>query len=435
MDPVVIAILGTVLLFVLILLHVPIGVAMALAGVAGFAMLAGFSPAVAIPGIEAVTAFESLDLAIIPLFLLMGSLASVSGLSSDLYRVANAFFGHRRGGLAVATVGGSGAFGAVCGSSIATVATMTRVALPQMLERGYRPAFAAGSIAAGGTLGIVIPPSLILVIYAILAEQFVLAVFFAALIPGIIAALFQIAAAGVYARMRPDAAPAQPRSSWAQRWVALKKAWAVVALGLIVTVGIYGGLVTVTEAAALGAFSAFVLTVARGRLNREVLKEVARDTAMNTGMIYIVIVGAFTFSYFIALSGLPQVLVEGIGAMNVPPLVIILVLYLMYLLLGSIFESVAAMVITLPFVLPIVTFLGFDPIWWGVMLVMVSAIGMITPPIGMNVFVIHGMVPQLALTTIFRGVTPFFIADLLRVLLLTLLPVLTLWLPGKMGLL
>jgi C4-dicarboxylate transporter, DctM subunit len=435
MDPILIAVLGTILLFVLIVLHVPIGVAMALVGIAGFAMLAGFSPAVVIPGIEAATAFESLDLAIIPLFLLMGSFASVSGLSSDLYGAANAFFGHRRGGLAVATVGGSGAFGAVCGSSIATVATMTRVALPQMLERGYRPSFAAGSIAAGGTLGTVIPPSLILVIYAILTEQFVLAMFFAALVPGVLAALFQIGAAGVYARLQPDAAPAQPRMGWPERWRAVKQAWAVIALGLIVTVGIYGGLVTVTEAAALGAFSAFALTWLRGRLSWSVLAEVARDTAINTGMIFVVIIGAFTFSYFIALSGLPQTLVAMIGALDVPPLAVIFVLYLMYLVLGSVFESVAAMVITLPFVLPVVVFLGFDPVWWGVMLVMVSAIGMITPPIGMNVFVIHGMVPNISLPTIFRGVTPFFIADLLRVILLTLVPALTLWLPGRMGLL
>lgn len=435
MDPILIAVLGIVLLFVLILLHVPIGVAMALTGVAGFAMLAGFGPGMAIPGIEAVTAFEGLDLAIIPLFLLMGSLAAVSGLSSELFGLVNAIFGHRRGGLAVATIGGSGAFGAVCGSSIATVATMTRVALPQMLERGYKPSFAAGSIAAGGTLGIVIPPSLILVIYAVLTEQFILAVFAAAVVPGILAAIFQVGAAFAYAKLNPDAAPAQPKLTWKERLLAVRDAWAVILLGLLVTVGIYGGLVTVTEAAALGAAAAFVLTVARGRLTRETLAQVAKETAINSGMIYIVIVGAFTFSYFLALSGLPQVLVGMISDLNVPPLVIIFALYLMYLVLGAVFESVAAMVITLPFVLPIVTALGFDPVWWGIVLVMISAMGMITPPIGMNVFVIHGMAPHVPLATIFRGVMPFFIADLLRIVVLTLVPALALWLPGRMGLL
>jgi C4-dicarboxylate transporter, DctM subunit len=435
MDPIVIAVLGIVLLFVLIALHVPIGVAMGFAGIAGFAMLAGLGPAVAIPGIEAVATFESMDLAIIPLFLLMGSLAAVSGLSSDLYGLANAFFGHRRGGLAAATVGGSGAFGAVCGSSIATVATMTRVALPQMLQRGYRPSFAAGSIAAGGTLGTVIPPSLILVIYAVLAEQFVLAMFAAAVVPGIIAALFQIGAAGIYARLYPDAAPAQERLPWPARWRAVKQAWAVIVLGLIVTVGIYGGLVTVTEAAALGASAAFVLTWARGQLTRAHMEQVARDTAINTGMIYMIIIGAFTFSYFLALSGLPQVLIEKTAALDVHPLLIILALYALYLVLGAVFDSVSAMVITLPFVLPIVAALGYDPVWWGIVLVMISAIGMITPPIGMNVFVIHGMAPHVSLASIFRGIMPFFIADVLRVLLLTLIPALVLWLPGWMGLL
>jgi len=435
MDPILIAVLGIALLFVLIALHVPIGVAMGLAGVTGFAMLARLEPALAIPGIEAVTAFESLDLAIIPLFLLMGSLAAVSGLSADLYGLANGFLGHRRGGLAIATVGGSGAFGAVCGSSIATVATMSRVALPQMLERGYRPSIAAGSVAAGGTLGIVIPPSLILVIYAILADQFVLAIFAAAAIPGIIAAIFQIGAVAVYARLYPEAVPARSRMPWAERWQAVKQAWAVILLGLVVTVGIYGGIVTVTEAAALGAAAAFVLTLARGRLSRMVMAQVARETAINSGMIYVIIIGAFAFSYFLTLSGLPEVLVTGIGGFDVPPLVIILSLYAMYLLLGAVFESVAALVITLPFVLPIITFLGYDPVWWGIMLVMISGLGMITPPIGMNVFIIHGMNPQIPLGQIFRGTAPFFIADLLRILLLTLLPGLVLWLPEIMGLL
>lgn len=435
MDPILVAVLGIVLLFVLIALHVPIGVAMGLAGVTGFAMLAGIDPAIAIPGIEAVTAFESLDLAIIPLFLLMGSLAAVSGLSADLYGLANAFLGHRRGGLAYATVGGSGAFGAVCGSSIATVATMSRVALPQMLERGYRPSIAAGSVAAGGTLGIVIPPSLILVIYAILADQFVLAIFAAAAVPGILAALFQLGAVAVYARLYPEAVPARSRVPWAERWQTVKQAWAVILLGLVVTVGIYGGIVTVTEAAALGAAAAFVLTLARGRLSRTVMAQVARETAINSGMIYVIIIGAFAFSYFLTLSGLPEVLVTGIGGFDVPPLVIILSLYAMYLLLGAVFESVAALVITLPFVLPIITFLGYDPVWWGVMLVMISGLGMITPPIGMNVFIIHGMNPQIPLGQIFRGTVPFFIADILRILLLTLLPGLVLWLPRVMGML
>jgi len=253
-------------------------------------------------------------------------------------------------------------------------------------------------------------------------------------VPGILAALFQMLAVAATVRLFPDAMPAQPRLNGAERWAAVKQAWAVILLGLVVTVGIYGGIVTVTEAAALGAVAAFVLTWARGRLSRAVLAQVARETAINAGMIYIIIIGAFTFSYFLALSGLPEVLVEGIGALDVPPLVIVLALYAMYLVLGAVFESVAAMVITLPFVLPIMAALGYDPVWWGIMLVMISGLGMITPPIGMNVFVIHGMVPKLPMSAIYRGVVPFFIADLLRILLLTLVPVLVTWLPERMGL-
>ena len=434
MEPTLIAGLGLLLLFALIALHVPIGPAMGLAGVAGFAALAGPEPALAIPGIETVSAFRNLDLGVIPLFLLMGSLASVSGLSDDLYALVCAFLGHRRGGLAVATIGGSAAFGAVCGSSIATVATMTRVALPEMVARGTERGFAAGTIAAGGTLGVVIPPSVLLVIYALLSEQFVLAVFAAAIVPGLIAALLQMATAALYARLRPGAAPALERLDWRARLGAVRRAWAVLLLALILSGALYGGVVTVTEAAALGAVAACLLALVRGRLTGDRLRSVAEETAVSSGMIYVVIIGAFTFSYFLAVSGLPEALVAGITGFALPPLLVVFALYLMYLALGAVFDPVAAMVVTLPFVLPVIEVLGYDPVWWGVMLVMVSALGMITPPIGINVFVLKGMAPELSLGAIYRGVLPFLGADLVRVVLLTLFPVLATWLPRVMGL-
>lgn len=435
MTPILIALLGIALLFVLIALHVPVGPAMGLSGVLGFALLAGIDPAVQIPAIELASAIESLDLAIIPLFLLMGALASVSGLSEDLFRLASALLGHRRGGLAIAAIGGSGAFGAVCGSSIATVATMSAVALPEMTGRGYAPRAAAGAIAAGGTLGIVIPPSLIIVIYAVLAEEFVLAMFAAAVIPGLIAMLFQMAAASIAARLDPEAAPRLARADRATRVAAFRSARPVLALGAVVTFGIYGGIVTVTEAASLGAVAAFVVALLRRRLDGPAIRKVAHETAVHSGMIYLVIVGAFSFSYFLALSGLPQSLVALIGGLDLSPILIVLALYAMYVLLGAVFESVAAMVVTLPFVLPIVTHLGYSPVWWGIMLVMVSGLGMITPPIGMNAFVLHGLHPHIPLTAIFRGLVPYLIADLLRILLLTFVPALVLFLPKAMGLL
>lgn len=434
MDPVVLAILGLVGMFLLIGLHVPIGVAMGVAGVLTFTAMVDLGPGLAIAGIEAVSTIESLDFAIVPLFLLMGSFAGAAGMSSDLYRIANAFIGHRRGGLAMATVGGCAAFGAVCGSAIATVATMTRVALPEMLKRGYQPGLASGSIAAGGVLGMLIPPSLILVIYAVLTEQFVLALFVAAVIPGIIAALFQCAAVYLYVRLHPEAGPAGPRVAWPARLAAIRDGWAVIMLGLVVTAGIYGGIFTVTEAAAVGAATAFLVCLARGRLDAKMLWRVMRETAANSAMIYLIIIGAFTLTYFLALSHLPEVMVSWIASLDLPPVAIIFALYLMYLILGSVFESIAAMVVTLPFVLPVIIGLGYDPVWWGVMMVMISGIGMITPPIGMNVFVLHGMAGHIPLRTIFGGIVPFLAADLVRMVLLTLVPVLATWLPTKMGL-
>ncbi len=311
---------------------------------------------------------------------------------------------------------------------------MTRVALPEMLSKNYQQSFAAGSIVAGGTLGVIIPPSLILVIYAILTELNVLTLFAAAIVPGIVATLFQLAAAALYARYRPAAAPSAKRVAWPERKKALVQSWAIILLGLIVTGGIYGGVFTVTEAASVGACGAFLICVARGRLKPGVFGDVALDTARNAGVIYVIVIGAFAMTYFLAASGLSEAIVDGIQSLALPPLAVILSLYVMYLILGAVFESLAVLVVTLPFVLPVVIGLGYDPVWWGVMLVMISGIGMITPPIGINVFVLHGMMEEISLGEIFKGVTPFFIADLLRMMVLTLFPALVTWLPIKMGL-
>jgi len=433
MDPIAIAIAGLLGMFILIAAHTPVGAAMGVAGVLTFSALTGFGPGFAALGVEAITAMTSLDFAIIPLFLLMGGFVVAGKMSEDLYRLANAFIGHRRGGLALATVGVCALFGSVCGSAIATVATMTRVALPEMLDKKYSARFAAGSIVAGGTLGVIIPPSLILVIYAILTELNVLALFAAAVVPGIIATLFQLGAAALYARRHPEEAPRAPRAGWRHRKQALLQSWGIVLLGTVVTVGIYGGIFTVTEAAAVGACGAFLITLARRRLKPGVFAEVARETARNAGVIYVIVIGAFTMTYFLAVSGLSEAMVIGIQSLNLPPIAVILSFYVMYLLLGAVFESLAVLVVTLPFVLPVVIGLGYDPVWWGIMLVMISGVGMITPPIGINVFVLHGMKEEISLGEIFKGVTPFFIADIARVLVLTFFPALVTWLPVHLG--
>jgi tripartite ATP-independent transporter DctM subunit len=433
MDPLVIALLATIGMFVLIALHIPIGVAMALAGVVGFACLSGWPPALALLASGPVSVLSNMDLAVIPLFLLMGSFAGVSGLSADIYRLAYALIGHRPGGLAQATIVGCAGFGAVCGSSIATAATMGRVALPEMLKRGYTPQLATGTIAAGGTLGILIPPSLVMVIYAFLTEQFVITLFVAAVVPGLIAVVAHMLTIAAVVWSDSKAGPAGIRMTWAERWVVLRQCWAVVALLLCVVVSIYGGIFTVNEAAALGAGLAFLFTVTRRKLNQSTLWQVTRETATNTGMLYLIIAGASIFSSLIAASKAPEVLVNQITALSLHPLAIILVLLVVYLILGCIFDSLAALVITLPFVLPLITGMGYHPVWWGIVMVIAIEVGLITPPIGVNVFVLYGIAESIPLRTIFQGIVPFFFAEVACILLLVAFPELVLWLPRIAG--
>lgn len=433
MDPVSIALLGILGMFVLIALQIPIGISMAIAGVVGFGILSGWHAAFSLIAAKGVGALASEELAVIPLFLVMGSFANVSGLAADIYKIAYAFVGHRRGGLALATIGGCAGFGAVCGSSLATAATMGRVALPEMLKRNYEPSLATGSIAAGGTLGMLIPPSVIMVIYAFLAEQFVITMFIAALIPGLLAVLFHFIAIMIVVRRNPDAGPAGDRTDWSGRLRVIGEGTGVLLMMLIVIGGIYGGVFTVNEAAALGAAVAFLFTVWRGKLTWESLLLVMRETASNTAMIYLIIIGASVFASFISITKMPAVVVDGIGSMGLPPLVIILALFLLFLILGSIFDTIAAMVITFPFIYPLVVDLGYSPIWWGIILVMAIEVGMITPPIGMNVFVLHGVAKTVPLQTIFKGIFPFFYADIVRILLVIIFPALAMWLPGILG--
>ena len=435
MDPLLIGFLGLAGIFVLIALHVPVGVAMALAGLLSFAALQSLGVGVTLFGSEPASVFANLDMGAIPLFLLMGGFSSAAGLSTDIYRLTYALVGHYRGGLAMATICGCAGFGAVCGSSVATVATMTRVALPEMLKHGYSPKLATGSIAAGGTLGTLIPPSIIMVLYGFLTEQFVIALFIAAIVPGVVAVILHSVAIAIYVRLHPEAGPSGTRLSWRERLVIIRQVWGVLLLVFIVLGGLYGGVFTVSEAAAVGAAIAFLFAVFRRRLTWVTLWEVLLDTAANTGMIYLLLMGASIFAFSITLSGLPEAMIGWITSYDFSPVVVILALLLMYLILGSVFETVSAMIITLPLVFPLVVELGYNPIWWGVMNVMVIEIGLITPPIGINVFVMHGMAKEVALPTIFAGIMPFFVADVVRLLTVLLFPALALWLPGVLGML
>ncbi len=433
MDPPVIGGLVVAGMFVLIALHVPIGVAMAIAGFIGTGVLIGFEPAIALFGIEPSAAIASEELAVIALFLLMGNFAAAAGLSGDLYRLAQAFLGHRRGGLAMATVATCAGFGAVCGSSLATTATMTRIALPEMESRGYSRRLSTGSVAAGSTLGVIVPPSLLLVLYAILTEQFITALFVAALGPALIAVFLYMLSVVAYVTVAPAAGPAADRVPWIERRSVLRQSWGVVFLAFVVSGGIYSGIFTVNEAAAVGAAVAIAFTAMRGRLSKSLFFENLKETAAGTALIYLIIIGASIFSYAISLSQLPDIIVGSIEDLGLAPLVVILLLEAMYIVLGSIFDTVAAMVITLPFVFPLVTGMGYDPIWWGIINVVVMEMGMITPPIGLNVFVLQGMAKDVPFSTIYAGTGPFLVSDLVRLLILTLFPVLTLWLPKAMG--
>ena len=433
MEAISIALFGILIMFALIALHVPVGVSLAITGTGIFAWIAGFNEAVSLIGTEFSATFSNMNYSIIPFFIFLGSLASTAGLSTDLFRLANSFLGHRRGGLALATIGGCAAFGSVCGSSLATVATMARVALPEMLKRGYRPSLATGSIAAGGALGALIPPSLIIVLYALLTDLDTRSLMLAAIIPAVLAITMNALTIIIIVHLNPDIAPKGERSSWTSRGQSLIKSWQVLLLGGVVAGGIYGGIFNITEAAAVGVVIAFVICGIRGQLTINNLREVLQETASNTAMIYMMLIGASILSYFLSISHMPEYSVAWIQAKDLSPFAVVLALYLMYLILGSIFETVAAMVITLPFVLPIITGLGYDPIWWGIMMLSVIGTGMNTPPIGMNVFLLFGMTDEIPLKTIFLGTLPFFISDIIKLLILTAIPEITLWLPGLLA--
>jgi C4-dicarboxylate transporter DctM subunit len=424
MSAVLIGVLGLALLFVLIILHVPIGVSMGLTGFVTVGYLIGFGPAIGLIGAEGREVVSSEGLAVVASFILMGAFANLSGLAQDMYRLAYAFLGHMKGGLALATVGGS---------SVATVATMTRIALPEMAQRGYATTLSTGSIAAGGTLGMLIPPSIVMIIYGILTEEFIIALFAAALIPGLLSVVVYFAAIRILVWVNPAAGPAGPSLPWKERLKILGQSWGVVTLAAIVSGGLYTGVFSAAESASVGVSIAFLFAVFRGKVNWTSFFETLLEAAATTGMIYVIIIGAHIFSFFMTLSGLPEQIVGTIETSGLSKWVILILLYIMFLILGSIFDTIAAMVITLPFVFPLIISLGFDPIWWGVINVIVMEIGMITPPIGMNVFIMHGMAKDVPLRTIFKGIAPFAAADLVRLGLVTVFPALALWLPSVWG--
>ena len=433
MDPITLGALGLGAMFILIALHVPIGVAMGITGVTSVAFIIGWEPALTLLGTEPSAAIENEGLAVVALFLLMGAFATEAGVSADMYRLAYAMIGHFRGGLAMATIGGCAGFGAICGSSIATTATMAKIALPEMRDRNYKRTLASGCIAAGGTLGMLVPPSVVMIIYGILTEESIIALFAAAIFPGIIATILYCITIAIFVRLKPDSGPAGERIPWKEKIAVLIASWRFLLIAVVVSGGIYTGVFTITEAASVGASLAFVFAIFNG-MKMEQFLNCLTSTASNTGMIFVIIMGASIFSYFITLSGLPDASVQFIQNLAAPDFAVLLMLMIMYLILGSIFDTVAAMVITLPFVYPVIMDMGYDPVWWGVVNVMIMEIGMITPPIGINVFVLNGMSKDLNLKTIYKGIFPFFLTDIVRLSIVLIFPATALWLPKFWGL-
>jgi tripartite ATP-independent transporter DctM subunit len=428
----VVAILGFVALFLLMLLRVPVGMAMGLVGVGGFAYLAGGSPALKLVGHTSMRSVTDWNFAVVPLFLLMGSFATSSGMSRELFRSANAYLGHLRGGLGIATIAACGGFSAICGSSVATAATFSRVAYPEMRRYGYPQSFATGVIAAGGTLGIMIPPSTVLAIYGIITEQDIGKLFIAGVIPGIIAVLMYMGTITVIGRLRPGFLPAGKPAPRSERIASLRDIWATSVLFLFVIGGIYGGVFTPTEAAGMGAAGAFIIGVVRRRLGGKEIVQSLLEATRTTAAVFTVLIGALLFGYFLTITQVPQKVTEFLVGLGIGKYGVLALIMVMYLVLGTLMDALAMIILTVPIVFPVIRELGFDPIWFGIIIVMVAELGLIHPPVGMNIFVIKSVVEDVKISTIFYGVLPFLITDLLRLVLLIAFPILALWLPSQM---
>ncbi|MBM9595406.1 TRAP transporter large permease [Roseitranquillus sediminis] len=410
----------------LIVFGMPVAVAMAAIGIAGTWWMTGWGAAVFALGSAPFEQIFPYSFSVIPLFVMMGVFASHAGLSRSLFDAINSFLGHLRGGLAVTTIGACAAFGAICGSSLATVATIGRVALPEMRRHGYDDSLSAATVAAGGTLGVLIPPSILLVIYGLLTQVSIGALFVGALIPGLLGATLYALAIVVRLRFAPENAPRLPASSWPVRLRHLARVWSVVALFALVIGGIYVGWFSPTEAAAVGAVGAFALAAFARQVSLPMLRASVAETAGLTGMIFFILIGAGFFNFLLEGTGLPQYLIASIEASGLSATAVMVLILVFYVVLGCFMDSMSMILLTVPLVAPVALGLGFDLVWFGIIVVTVAEIGLITPPIGMNLFVVQASIPGLRLGTVVRGITPFILADILRLTLLVSFPALVL---------
>ncbi|MSQ20790.1 MAG: TRAP transporter large permease [Betaproteobacteria bacterium] len=428
-----IGLVGFACVLLLIALRVPVAISMGAVGAIGYGTVTGFGTLGFVVGRATFESVFPISLSVVPLFVMMGVFAGHGGLSRSLYQLVAAFIGHLRGGLAMATIGACALFGAVCGSSIATAATIGKIAMPEMRRLGYDDRLASASVAAGGTLGVMIPPSILFVVYGIMTETPIGALFVAGILPGILGTLLYMSAVSYMTLRNPRLGPGGPKATGAERLRGLRDVWQVVLLFAVVLGGMYVGWFSPTEAAGVGAFGAIILTAVSGRLTMKVLRAGFAETATTTAMIFMILIGATIFNYFLDAAGATQGLIDWVKAHNFSKYEVLLLLCVFYIILGCLMDSLSMILLTVGAVFPLIKAVGFDPIWFGVILVTLGEIGMITPPVGMNLFVLNATVPNLPLQTISRGILPFVTADVVRIIILVLFPAIAIWLPSFMG--
>ncbi|HWW48108.1 MAG TPA: TRAP transporter large permease [Xanthobacteraceae bacterium] len=427
-----VVLISFVSLFALMLLRVPVGMAMGLVGVTGFGYLTSLEPALKLVAQTVMRTVTDYSFGVIPMFLLMGALVSVSGISRELFRAANTYLGHWRGGLGIATIAACGGFAAISGSSVASAATFSTVAYPEMRRFNYPKSFATGVIAVGGTLGIMLPPSTVLAVYGIITQQDIGQLFIAGIIPGLMAVAMHMITIYIIGRVKPGFLPAGTRSTAEEKLKSLRDIWAPALLFVFVIGGLYGGLFIPTEAGAVGAVGAFLIGIARGKLSPAGILESLLQATRTTAAVFTVLIGALCFGYFLTITQTPQALTEFLTSLGIGRYGVLFLILLMYLVLGCLMDAMAMVILTVPIVFPIITALGFDPIWFGVVIVMTVELGLIHPPVGMNVFVIKSVIKDVDMTTIFKGVLPFVVTDLIRLGLLIAFPMIATWLPQRM---
>jgi len=427
-----IGIIGILLMLALMFLRMPLGAAMALVGFAGFCHIVDSQAGVTMLSSVAYSMASKYMLTTIPLFTLMGILAGNAGFSSDAFEAVNKWLGHLPGGLAMATMGACAGFAAVCGSEIATAATMCSVAYPEMRKYKYSNQFSLGAISCGGQLGIMIPPSIAFILYAFLTEESIGSLFIAGIFPGILITVLFIIAIILICWRNPAAAPAGPKSNWRERIVILYRVWGIIALFLLVMGGMYTGFFTPTEAGSVGAFGALVLGLIKRRIIWKNFMNSLTETGRIAGMIFLLIIGSSIFSAFMAVSEIPFSLANFIGGLSVHPVIVVVALLVMYIIIGFFMDIIAVMVLTVPIIYPVLKTVGIDPIWFGVLVVLTIMMGAVTPPVGVVVYAVAGMVKDVPLYTIFRGIWPFLYAMLIAMAILIAFPQVSLWLPNLM---